>query len=275
MARLMSFSTCGFRPNRCYDESYGGDSDGFARDTRDQRRMFIELQRQAYMYRLHNHHSSPGGIGRSQPPFLDHVRPNPMMGSHPQFGVPSPLGVNMGGSRLGGTGVMGFRMGFGMGSGMRLGTRVSGGRRRSTGCSSRPPFLGDLRMGYGQSSLFGLGQSPQSHPIFTSRHRQNDQPSWPQARRAPSSTSFFGDDEDNESGYDSSTIYNHPRWRSVGIRQLGRSPYEARPRPNWMHNYNDRYEEYDDEDDEDYEEGGEDESDFEDYYPVRRRRPRY
>jgi hypothetical protein len=42
-----------------------------------------------------------------------------------------------------------------------------------------------------------------------------------------------------------------------------------------MHNYNDRYEEYDDEDDEDYEEGEEDESGFEDYYTVRRRRPRY
>jgi hypothetical protein len=105
--------------------------------------------------------------------------------------------------------------------------------------------------------------------MFTNRHRQNGQPSPPQARRTPFSTNLFDDDEDDESDYDTSTTYDYPGRRREGFRQLGRSPYGARHRPSWMHNHNDRCEEYDDEDDED------DESDFEEYYPMRRRRPRY
>jgi hypothetical protein len=266
MVGLMGFPARGFRPSQCYDASHSSDSDTFGRETRDQRRILAEFQRQAYMYRSHNQQLSSEGMGGLYSPFSNCGRPSPMMGGHPQFGIYSPPSMNMGGGSSGG---MGFGMGMGMGSGIRVGmglgvgVGMETGRGRGIGPPSQPPLLGGSRMGYGQSSPFGLGHSHQSRPVFTNRHRQNGQPSPPKARRTLFSTSLFDDDGDHESDYDTSTTYDYPGRRRGGFRQLGRSPYGARHRPSWTHNYNDRHEEYDDE------------SDFEEYYPMRRRRPRY
>lgn len=272
MAGLMGFPARGFRPNQSYDESYSSDSDTFGRNPRDQRRRFADFERQAYLHRFQDQQSSPMNMGGFQMPFSNRERASPMMGPYAQFGIPSPLGMGMGGGRMGGMGFgtgMGAGMGLGMGGGMGGGMGI--GRGGSMGFPGRPPFLGGSPMGYRQPSPFGLGHSHQSHPMFTNRHRQNAQSSWPQSRRSPFVRSFYDDDEDDdESDYDTSSTYNYPRRRrGGGLGQFRRSPYQSRHTPRWMHGHNRRYEEYDDEDNED------DESDYEDYYPVRRRRPRY
>jgi hypothetical protein len=192
-----------------------------------------------------------------------------MMGGHPHFGIPSPMGMGMAGGGLGGMG-LGMGMGPGVGLGMGMGLDMGRGRGGGIGSSSRSPFLRGPPIGYRQPSPFGLGNSHRSHSMFTNRYGQNRQSSWPQPHRSPfSSASLFDDDEDNdESDFDTSSTFTFPRRRRGGWGQLGRSPYRTQHRPSWMHSHNDRYEEYD-EDDED------DESDFEEYYPLRRRRPRY
>jgi hypothetical protein len=268
---MMGFPGRNFHHNRSFDDSYSSGSESHGRDSRRQRRQFAEfMQRQTYMHARGGQQSPFGGMGGFHSPFMGRGGQSHMMGGFAPPGISSPLSMGMGmGPGMG----RGLPIGMGMmpGMGMNMGMSMGGRMGRGMGHMGRPSFVGGSPMGYRQASPFGLGSSHQSHSIFPSRHRHRGQTPWSQTRRSPFSSSFFDDDEDDESDYDTSSMYGYPRRRREGFRQLGRSPYQGRGTPNWMHGFNDGYEEYGEVDDD-----SDDESDLEDFYPqMRRRQQRY
>jgi hypothetical protein len=274
MSGIMGFPGIDFRRNnRSFDDSYSSGSESHGRDSRRQRRQFTEfMQRQAYMHARGGQQSPFGGMGGCHSPFMGRGGQRPMMGGFAPPGFASPSGMGMGMGMGPGMG-RGPPMGMGMmpGMGMNMGMGMGGGLGRGMGHMGRSPFLGGPPMGYRQASPFGLGNSHRSPSISPGRHSHRGQTPWPQTRRSPFSSSLFDDDEDDESDYDTSSMYGFPRRRREGFGRHRRSPYQSRGTPGWIHGFSDGYEEYSDLDDD-----SEDESDLEDFYPqMRRRQQRY
>jgi hypothetical protein len=268
------------RRNRSFDDPYSSGSEGHGRDARHQRRQFDQfMQRQAYMRARGGQQSPFGGMANFHSPFMGRGGHSPLRGGFSPPGFSSPLGTGMGMGIGGGMGP-GLPMGIGMGVGMGMGIGIRpgmgmamglhGGMGRGMGHMNRSPFLGGSPMGHRQASPFGSGSLHRPHSSFPGRYRHHDQPLWPQTRRSPFASSLFDDDEDDESDYETSSMYGFPRRRREGFSHLGRSPFQNRGTPPWMYGHNDSYDDFDDMDDDD-----DDESDFEDYYPMRRRQQRY
>jgi len=251
----MGFPGRGFQ---FYDDPYSSSEDSH-RDSRRQRRLFAAYaQREAFVRAHHGQSSQFAGMPSFQSPFAGRGAPyNHMTGGYPQFGVPSPLGMNMGMGGMGSIGAMGRDPSIGLGMGMGMATNMH--------CPSRSSFLGASQMGYHQPSMFGLGSSHRTRVPFLTRHRHRGQASWSRGQRGPFSarpysSSFFSDDDDDESDWDETTLYRQPRQRMCSSRNFGGPGYRASNRSRWM------YDGYDDEDAE---------SDYEEYCPSRRERFRY
>ncbi|KAF1940520.1 hypothetical protein EJ02DRAFT_227395 [Clathrospora elynae] len=227
MSISFGFPDRGFNRHKSYDDSYSNGNESYGRNPRRMRENCP--QRQAYARAFRGQQSSFGGMGGFSSPFMSREGPTPMMGGYPHSGFLSSFGMVM-------------------------------------GHPGRSSFLGSSPMGYRQTSPFGLSSFPRSQSMFSSRHRQRGHSSWPRQRRSPFSSSMFDEDEDDESDYDTSSMYGSSMRRRGGLGHLGRpSPFGNRGRSSWMYGHNDGYDGYEDFDDED------DESDFEDYYPAQRR----
>jgi hypothetical protein len=267
----MGFPGRGFRQERTYVDPYGSDSEGYSRrrqnirEERQQRQSYARvLGGQQLPFIGMGNPEGMAGIGGFQSPFMARERPSPMMGGCSPSGCPSPFGTGMGmGLGVGIGSDMRMRMGMGMGIGM--GPPLGG-----IAYPGRHPFMDGPPMRYRQPSPFDLVNPHRSPPVFLNRNRHLDQSFFhPKCQRDPFSLfppNFY--DDNDESDFDTSSIFTCPRRRGEAFRHLGRSPYRNQGRSNWMYGgFKPAYDEFDDLDDDD-------ESDFEDYIP-RRRLPRY
>jgi len=183
-----------------------------------------------------------------------------MMGRFPQSGVPLPQAMNMNMNMNMGMGMGAMGRDPGIGLGMRMATNMH--------CPNRPSFLQASQMGYRQPLPFDSASSHRTRTPFSIPHRHRGQTSWSRTQHGPFSatpsyaTSFFSDDEDDESDWDEASVYMQPRRRRFGVRNVGRAGHCAHSRSRWM---------YDGCEDEDNDE----ESDHEDYFPLRREHLRY
>jgi len=245
-----------------YNDPYGSGNEDTTRNSQCRRRLFAAcIQREAFMRARHGQPLHLTGLPTFQSPFTGRgALHSHMMGRFPQPGVPSPqaTNMNMGMGSMGSMGSMGRDPGIGLG--MRMATNMH--------CPNRPSFLQAPQMGYRQPSLFDSASSHRMRTPFSIPHRHRGQASWSRTQHGSFSatpsyaTSFFSDDEDDESDWDEASVYIQPRRRQFGVRNFGRAGHRARSRSRWM---------YDGCEDEDNDE----ESDFEEYYPLHREHLRY
>ena len=245
-----------------YDDPYGSGNEDTNHNSQRRRRLFAaHVQREAFMRARHGQPSQFTGLPNFQSPFTGRgALHSHMMGHHPQSGVSSPqaMNVNMGMGGMGSIGAMGRDPGIGLG--MRMATNMH--------CPSRSSFLQASQMGYRQTPLFDSGSLHRTRTPFFIQHRHCGQASWSRTQHGPFSatpsyaTSFFSDDEDDESDWDEASVYVQPRRRRFDIRSFGRAGHRAPSRSRWM------YDGYEDED-------NDEESDFEYYHPLRRERLRH